>query len=148
MNARNLKLGVYGGLLGGAVFGMMMGIMGMLPMIGQMVGQPSALVGFAVHMVNSAIIGLGFVVVFGRSVDGFGSGITTGLIYGGVWWLLGPLTLMPLFMGMGFGVNWSLAAAQSMLPSLVGHIMYGLILGTSYTWLRQRSSQPITVTAS
>jgi hypothetical protein len=148
MNARNLKLGVYGGLLGGAVFGMMMGIMGMLPMIGQMVGQPSALVGFAVHMVNSAIIGLGFVVVFGRSVDGFGSGITTGLIYGGVWWLLGPLTLMPLFMGMGFGVNWSLAAAQSMLPSLVGHIMYGLILGTSYTWLRQRSSHPITVTAS
>ncbi len=148
MNARNLKLGVYGGLLGGAVFGMMMGMMGMLPMIGQMVGQPSALVGFAVHMVNSAIIGLGFVVVFGRSVDGFGSGITTGLIYGGVWWLLGPLTLMPLFMGMGFGVNWSLAAAQSMLPSLVGHIMYGLILGTSYTWLRQRSSQPITVTAS
>lgn len=148
MNARNLKLGALGGLLGGAVFGMMMGMMGMLPMIGQMVGQPSALVGFAVHMVNSAIIGVGFVVVFGRSVDGFGSGITTGLIYGGVWWLLGPLTLMPLFMGMGFGVNWSLAAAQSMLPSLVGHIMYGLILGTSYTWLRQRSSQPITVTAS
>ncbi len=148
MNARNLKLGVYGGLLGGAVFGMMMGMMGMLPMIGQMVGQPSALVGFAVHMVNSAIIGLGFVVVFGRSAHGFGSGITTGMAYGIAWWLLGPLTLMPLFMGMGFGANWSLAAAQSMLPSLVGHIMYGVILGTSYVWLRQRSLQPVTVTVS
>ena len=148
MNTRNLKLGVLGGLLGGTVFGAMMGMMGMLPMIGQMVGQPSALAGFAVHMVNSAIIGAGFAVVFGRTVEGFGSGMTTGMLYGIGWWLLGPLTLMPLFMGMGFGVNWNLGAAQSMLPSLVGHIMYGVISGTSYAWLRQRSRQPATVTAS
>jgi hypothetical protein len=148
MNTRNLKLGVYGGLLGGTVFGAMMGMMGMLPMIGQMVGQPSALVGFAVHMVNSAIIGAGFAVVFGRKVDGFGSGITAGVVYGIAWWLLGPLTLMPLFMGMGFGVNWTLGAAQSMIPSLVGHIMYGVVLGTSYVWLYQRSRHPATVTVS
>jgi hypothetical protein len=148
MNARNLKLGVVGGLLGGAAFGAMMGMMGMLPMIGQMVGQPSALVGLAIHLANSAIIGAGFAVVFGRTVEGFGSGTTAGLVYGIAWWLLGPLTLMPLFMGMGLGVNWNLGAAQSMLPSLVGHIMYGVILGTSYTWLRQRSRQPAAVTAS
>jgi len=148
MNTRNLKLGVLGGLLGGTVFGAMMGMMGMLPMIGQMVGQPSALAGFAVHMVNSAIIGAGFAVVFGRTVEGFGSGMTTGMLYGIGWWLLGPLTLMPLFMGMGFSANWNFGAAQSMLPSLVGHIMYGVILGTSYAWLRQRSTQPVAVTAS
>jgi hypothetical protein len=148
MNARNLKLGAHGGLLGGVVFGAMMGAMGMLPMIGQMVGQPSALVGFAVHMVNSALIGAGFAVVFGRTVAGYASGLSTGVLYGVFWWLLGPLTLMPLFMGMGFGVNWSLAAAQSMLPSLVGHIIYGVILGTSYAWLHQRNSQPATATIS
>lgn len=146
MNARNLKLGAIGGLAGGVVFGMMMGMMGMLPMIGQMVGQPSALAGFAVHLVNSAIIGAGFAVVFGRSAHGFGSGTTTGLLYGIAWWLLGPLTLMPLFMGMGLGANWNLAAAQSMLPSLVGHVIYGIILGTSYVWLRQRSGQTATAT--
>jgi hypothetical protein len=148
MNATNLKLGAYGGLLGGVVFGAMMGMMGMLPMIGQMVGQPSALVGFAVHLVNSALIGAGFAVVFGRSVGRYGAGLTTGLVYGIFWWLLGPLTLMPLFMGMGFGVNWSLAAAQSMLPSLVGHVIYGVILGTSYAWLQQRSGQAATATLS
>ena len=54
MNARTLIRGVYGGLAGGAVFGAMMGMMGMLPMIGQMVGYPNAAVGFALHMVNSA----------------------------------------------------------------------------------------------
>ena len=42
MKTENLKLGVYGGLVGGVVFGGMMAMMGMLPMIGSMVGHPSA----------------------------------------------------------------------------------------------------------
>ena len=78
MSAQNIKNGVYGGLAGGAVFGVMMGMMGMLPMIGQMVGAPSALVGFVVHMPNSAIIGAAFAVVFGGRVTGTGSGVGYG----------------------------------------------------------------------
>ncbi len=132
MNARTLGRGVYGGLAGGVVFGAMMGMMGMLPMIGQMVGYPNAAVGFAVHMVNSAIIGAGFAVVFSKTAKSLGTGISSGLLYGGIWWLLGPLTLMPLFMGMGFGVNWNASAAVAMLPSLVGHLMYGTILGAVF----------------
>ena len=140
MNARTITLGVYGGLAGGVVFGAMMGMMGMLPMIGKMVGHPSAITGFLVHLVNSAIIGAGFAVVFGRSVSGIVGGLNTGLLYGGFWWLLGPLTLMPLLMGMGLGVNWNVAAAVTMLPSLMGHLVYSAILGTSYVWLRERPS--------
>ncbi len=45
MSTRNIKLGAYGGLAGGVVFGAMMGMMGMLPMIGKMVGHPSAVTG-------------------------------------------------------------------------------------------------------
>ncbi len=74
MNPRNILLGVYSGLAGGAVFGAMMGMMGMLPMIGKMVGQPSAAVGFIVHIINSAIIGAGFAVLFGPFVSGIGGG--------------------------------------------------------------------------
>ncbi len=138
MNAKTLKWGVYGGLAGGVVFGAIMGVMGMLPMIGQMVGQPSAAAGAVVHLANSAIIGAGFAVILGRFVSGIGSGLTAGLLYGGAWWFLGPLTLMPLFMGMGLGVNWTAAAAAAMLPSLAGHLIYGTILGVAYAWLRQR----------
>ncbi len=138
MNAKTLKWGVYGGLAGGVVFGAIMGVMGMLPMIGKMVGQPSAAAGAVVHLANSAIIGAGFAVVLGRFVSGIGSGLTAGLLYGGAWWFLGPLTLMPLFMGMGLGVNWTAAAAAAMLPSLGGHLIYGTILGVAYAWLRQR----------
>ena len=145
MSTRELKWGAYGGVAGGVIFGAMMGMMGMLPMIGSMVGQPTAAVGFAVHMVNSAIIGAGFAIVLGRFVSGTRSGVGAGLAYGGVWWILGPLTLMPLFMGMGFGVNWNAAAAAAMLPSLVGHLMFGSILGLAYTWLRHREVGPVLV---
>ncbi len=148
MSARELKWGAYGGVAGGLIFGAMMGMMGMLPMIGSMVGQPTAAAGFAVHMVNSAIIGAGFAIVLGRFVSGARSGLGAGLAYGGVWWILGPLTLMPLFMGMGFGVNWNATAAAAMLPSLVGHLMFGSILGLAYTWLRYRDVGPVLTTAA
>jgi uncharacterized membrane protein YagU involved in acid resistance len=114
----------------------MMGMMGMRPMIGKMVGYPSAVAGFLAHMGISALIGAGFALVFGQRATGMGRGLRYGLLYGGVWWLLGPLTLMPLFLGMG--VSWNLTAAVNMFPSLVGHLVYGAILGVSYAWLRDR----------
>ena len=90
-------------------------------------------------MANSAILGAAFAVVLGRLSIGIGRGLVKGLLYGGAWWLLGPLTLMPLFLGMGLGVNWNVTAAANMLPSLVGHLVYGALLGTTYGWLRGRS---------
>jgi len=33
---------------------------------------------------------------------------------------------------MGLGVNWNAAAAAQMLPSLMGHLIYGAILGLTY----------------
>ena len=148
MSTRELKWGAYGGLAGGLIFGMLMGMMGMFPMIGSMIGQPTAAAGFAVHMTNSVIIGVGFAIVLGRFVSGISGGVGIGLAYGGVWWILGPLTLMPLLMGMGFGVNWNVAAAAAMLPSLVGHLMYGGVLGLVYTWLRHRAVGPVLATAA
>ncbi len=148
MSTRELKWGAFGGVAGGLIFGGMMGMMGMLPMIGSMVGQPTAAVGFVVHMVNSIIIGAGFAMVLGRFVSGTRSGLGAGLAYGGAWWILGPLTLMPLLMGMGFGVNWNAAAATAMLPSLVGHLMFGSILGVTYISLRQRDLAPVLPTSA
>ncbi len=52
---------------------------------------------------------------------------------------------MPLFMGMGFGVNWNLGAATSLMPSLMGHLIYGAILGSTYARLARGGSQEVTV---
>ncbi len=123
-------------------------MMGMLPMIGSMIGQPTVAAGFVLHMANSVIIGVGFAILLGQCVSGTASGMGFGLAYGGAWWILGPLTLMPLLMGMGFGVNWNVAAAAAMFPSLVGHLMYGGVLGLVYTWLRHRAVGPVLATAA
>ncbi len=130
---QRVKHGIIGGLVGGAVFGGMMAMMGMLPMIGKMVGVPNAVVGFLVHMGISAGIGASFGLLIGPAVKGRTSGVVAGGAYGMIWWVLGPLTLMPLFMGMGLGVNWNLGAAQAMLPSLMGHVVFGLVLGLAYS---------------
>ena len=137
MNMTSIKHGVYGGLVGGVVFGAMMAMMGMLPMIGNMVGSPSAWIGFLVHMMISATIGGSFAVLLDAS--GQRGDVGSGLAYGVAWWMLGPLTLMPVFMGMGLGVNWNVAGMTAAMPSLVGHLIFGAILGVTYRWLRGRS---------
>ncbi len=137
MNVTSIKHGVYGGLAGGVVFGAIMAMMGMLPMIGNIVGSPSAWIGFFVHMMISATIGGSFAVLLDASSQR--GDVGSGLVYGFAWWMLGPLTLMPLFMGMGLGVNWNVAAMGQAMPSLVGHLIFGAILGVTYRWLRGRS---------
>ena len=137
MNTTSIRHGIYGGLAGGAVFGAMMGMMEMLPMIGSMVGIPSAWAGFVVHMIISAAIGGTYGVLL--TVGGYRGGVGPGLSYGFTWWILGPLTLMPFLMGMGLGVNWNVTAAGQALPSLVGHLIFGGILGVVYYRLQDRT---------
>ena len=141
MMVTRIKRGVYGGVAGGVVFGGMMGMMGMLTMIGSMVGSSSAWVGFVVHMMISGAIGG----TFGAVVDlsGLRANVGTGLAYGVMWWVLGPLTLMPAFMGMGFGVNWNVAAMSEAMPSLVGHLVFGAILGVTVRWLDGRTQRGV-----
>jgi len=136
--AKKIFAGVVGGVAGGLLFGMMMARMGMLPMIGSMVGSPTAAAGWAVHLMISAGIGGSFAVVLGWLALGRASSVIFGGLYGMVWWVLGPLTLMPLMMGMGLGVNWNLTAAGEMLPSLMGHTVFGLALGFGYDLLLRR----------
>ena len=122
--------GIVGGIAGGLVFGVMMGLMGMLPMVAMVVGSESATIGFLYHMFNSVIIGAVFGFVFGSLIRTYGQGAAWGLLYGVVWWVLGPLVLMPLMLGMGLQVG--MALAPPMLMSLGGHLIYGLLTGLVY----------------
>jgi uncharacterized membrane protein len=129
--------GVVGGLVGGIGFGIIMGVGGMLPMVAGLIGSSSALVGFGVHMVISVIIGVLFGVALGAQVQNYTSGSLWGLGYGALWWVLGPLVLMPLMMGMG--VRFGAALTPPMLMSLVGHLIFGLLTGLTYVWYTHRS---------
>ncbi len=128
--------GIVGGIAGGLVFGAMMGMMGMLPMVASVVGSQSALVGFVYHMFNSVIIGAIFGFAFGNQSHTFAQGAVWGLLYGFIWWILGPLVLMPLMLGMG--LQFGAAFTPPMLMSLMGHLIYGLITGLVYVWYTHR----------
>lgn len=128
--------GVIGGVAGGVVFGVLMGTMGMLPMVAGLVGSDAALVGFLVHMLISVILGIGFSLIFGAQSSSYGQGARWGLVYGAIWWVLGPLVIMPLLMGMG--LQFGMALTTPMLMSLVGHILYGVVAGLVFAWYTQR----------
>ncbi|WP_077489712.1 hypothetical protein [Sinomonas mesophila] len=125
---RRLLAGALGGLAGGLVFGVLMAMVGILPMVAAMVGSSSLWVGFGVHLVISVLIGWGLTVPFARLLSGYGRAVLVGLAYGVVWWVLGPLVIMPAILGMPLfmvdGTN---------LMSLLGHLAYGAILALTAT---------------
>lgn len=139
MDAQRIGAGVVGGLAGGVLFGVMMHMMGMIGMVGGLVGQEGAGVGWVVHLVIAAAIGAGYGATFGQLDHTWGRAAGFGALYGLVWWVLGPLLIMPAWLGMPV-----LQVGTPQMFSLVGHLAYGLVTGLVVAGvLRQRgASQP------
>jgi hypothetical protein len=57
-------------------------------------------------------------------------------LYGAVWWFIGPLTLFPILLGGSFA--WTSAEAAARLPSLVGHLLYGVATALVFLSLERR----------
>lgn len=134
--ARLALLGSIAGLGGGIVFGMMMAMMGFLPMVAMLVGSESAVVGFLVHMAISAFIGAVYGVVIGRFANTARVALLGGIVNGIVWWVLGALILMPLLLGMSQMV---FVIGSEQWISLLGHIIYGLVTAFLLIPLRKRA---------
>lgn len=127
--------GAIAGLGGGLVFGIMMGMMGALPMVGMLARQENAIVGFIVHLLISAFIGAVYGLVVARFANSWTTAIIGGVINGIVWWVLGALILMPLFLGMSQMI---LVIGQMQWMSLLGHIIYGVVTGLLFVPLSQK----------
>lgn len=130
-----LVAGTVAGLIGGIAFGAMMHALGMIGMIGELVDAEGFGAAWAVHLVIAAAIGAGYAVTFGVRDPGYGASAAYGLVYGAIWWVLGPLLLMPLFMGMGPFPP----IGQDQIMSLIGHLMYGVIVGLVFVAVRERA---------
>jgi uncharacterized membrane protein YagU involved in acid resistance len=131
------------GLIAGVVFGLIMqamsaptpdgGQMPMMAMVAMVVGSTSLAVGWLYHLFNSVVIGALFGWLFGARVYAFGSGLTWGAVWGLVWWVLGGLVLMPIALGMAPFAPLMMAPMRPVaVGSLMGHIVYGLVLGAAY----------------
>lgn len=128
---RRVAAGTAGGLFGGVAFGLLMQMMGMLPMVAMLVGGDSLPVGWAVHLAISAVIGAAFGVLV--PVVGVGRAVLLGVGYGALWWVPGALLLMPARLGMPvFTLN------ATAWQSLLGHLIYGGLLGAGYALILAR----------
>ena len=128
-----LIAGVAGGLAGGIVFGMLMQMMGMIFMVMMLVGSKSVAMAWLVHLAISAFIGAIYALLFARYATGLVPVALTGIAYGAMWWVLGALVLMPARLGMEvFTLN------TMAWQSLMGHLMFGLVLGVVYAVVSSR----------
>lgn len=143
-----LTAGIIAGLIAGVVFGVMMtlmhapapdgGSMPMMAMVAQVVGSTSLAVGWLYHLFNSAVIGALFGWILGDRITGFGSGAGWGSAYGVFWWILGGLILMPTFLGMSAFAPLQMPMMRPVaFASLMGHVIFGLILGVAFVPLRR-----------
>jgi hypothetical protein len=143
--------GIVAGLVAGTAFGLMMQMMSaptpdgrqvpMMAMVAQVVRSDSLTVGWIYHLFNSALIGGIFGWLLGDRVAGSpGPGAGWGALYGLVWWILGGLILMPIFLGMPALAPLKMPPMRPVaMGSLMGHLVFGLVLGTTVAYLRRQA---------
>ncbi len=136
---RAIVVGGFSGLLGGMIFGRWMSAGDFFPLLAGLGVIHSHGATVALHFGIAILIGASFGVLFQRDVRGFGSSMGWGLGYGIFWWFFGPLTMLPLVTRAG--LDWSADQGTALFGSLVGHILYGLIVGVAYAtvdrlWVR------------
>jgi len=135
----NWKAGVLGGLGGGLVFGIMMSMM--MPNIVEMAipgmyGLQGGLAGWTIHMAHSAVLGVVFAGLAGAAsqlTETAGKTVLFGVVYGIVLWAVLATFVMPAWVGAMLPMNPPVPDVNPM--SLVGHAVYGGLLGVLYTAL-------------
>ena len=138
-SARAIVGGTLAGIAGGWAFGKWMEQVNFYPLIAGLVGSSSKMVGESLHFLFAIIIAVSFAFLFQREARGFGSSMVCGTVYGIFWWFLGPLTILPLW--SRHPLDWSASHAKELFGSLIGHIVYGVIVGLLYAavdrlWVR------------
>jgi uncharacterized membrane protein YagU involved in acid resistance len=93
-------------------------------------------IGIFLHLFASTLIGATYGVLFRNDASNAVFGSLWGLLFGLILWYAGPLTLVPLF--RTGECDWRPEAAAALLPSLVGHLAYGLVTANVFLAFERR----------
>ena len=103
--SRALWGGGLAGVIGGWAFGKWMQQVNFFPLVAGLLASDSGMLGQTLHYSFAIIIGATFGLLFQRDIRGYGSSMGWGMGYGLFWWFLGPLTIMPVWLGAP--LDWS-----------------------------------------
>ncbi len=132
----SLAWGAGASLLGGLLFGLLLAFSGGLSRVARLAGDAAPVTAFLIHLLVSALIGMTYGVFFQREAPNWPASLGWGLLYGLVWWYLGPLTLLRIFVGEP--CLWTAADADAALPWLIGHLLYGVVTALVFFRLERR----------
>jgi len=136
---RAIVAGGFAGTLGGFIFGRWVSSGDYFPLLAGFGELGSRGMTIFMHFAIALLIGVAFGLLFQQDVRSYGSCMGWGLGFGIFWWFFGPMTLLRL--ASGTPLDWSAEQGSAVFGSLVGHILYGLILGVAYAtidkiWVR------------
>jgi len=136
---RAIVAGGFAGTLGGFIFGRWVSSGDYFPLLAGFDDLGSRGMTIFMHFAIALLIGVAFGLLFQQDVRSYGSCMGWGLGFGIFWWFLGPMTLLRV--ASGKPLDWSAEQGSAVFGSLVGHILYGLILGVAYAtidkiWIR------------
>ena len=120
---RSLQWGATAGFAGGLVSGPFMFAAHVLSNVAGVATQLSTLSGLLVHLLVSTLIGMSYGILFRDEASNLAMAAAWGWVFGLIWWYIGPLTLLPLI--LTGEIDWRITAASALLPSLLGHLIYG-----------------------
>lgn len=138
MNQTYIVGGIIGGLVAGVAFGVLSQMMGMMPMIAMLVHSESLAIGWFVHLAISVGAGVVLGVALSWLASSYWSAAGYGLLYGVAWWFFGMLIAMPLMLGMPAEIG--RAFDQANLMSLMGHVIWGVLLALILIWYAKKAS--------
>jgi uncharacterized membrane protein YagU involved in acid resistance len=140
----NWKAGVGGGLLGATVMGALVLVMNAptlavaIPSLYALAPPPNPGVGLAVHLSHGAVLGVVFAGLVGVfDLDSTKARLGLGVAWGVATWVVLAALLMPVWLGV-VGSPASPPFPNFAMPSLLWHVVYGLVLGGAYVVLADR----------
>ncbi len=125
--SRHIAAGVLAGVLAGLVFAGAMQEQRMSVPVTGIAGLSSTGPGLLLHLALAGLLGAAFASTNRYEATGHSAAMSAGVLYGFLAWIIGPLTIKALFDGES--PTWSVSAATNAFPSLVGHMLFGGVLG-------------------
>jgi hypothetical protein len=134
------QAGTVAGVAGGIAMGVML-TMQMTPVIEHaipaMYGLDGGLEGWVIHVSHAAVLGVAFAAVLDAADGtdwGLGRTAAVGVGFGVVLWVVLAVLVMPIWLG-AVGFPNAPALPNVSVQSLVGHVVYGAVLGVAYAVL-------------
>ena len=125
---RDVVVGAVAGLVGGLVLSWAWQKQGLSVPAGPI--RWSTLGEGLIHLVSAMLGGAVFGALFPYQPESPAASISGGLLLGLLWWIVGPLTLGPVW--MGHAPTWSTSEADAAFPSLIAYLLYGVMQGGGF----------------